>query len=109
MKVLQSIQTFHEGLLDLAGKIKQSLAEVAEIQDLATIKILKDTIVGIMEAVHNAAVYIQKYSGKGVSGKFCVYIYYSENLYWYCYTRQILANSVSQGVRGIYKEIWFLS
>lgn len=81
MKVLQSIQTFHEGLLDLAGKIKQSLAEVAEIQDLATIKILKDTIVGIMEAVHNAAVYIQKYSGKGVSGKFCVYIYYSENLY----------------------------
>jgi len=62
------MQTFHQGLLDLGGEIKQLLSLLAAIQDQAKINYLQYTIVAIMKVICEAARFTQGYLDREMLG-----------------------------------------
>jgi len=62
------VQTFHQGLLDLGGEIKQLLSLLAAIQDQARIEYLQYTIAAIMKVICEAARFTQDYLDRKALG-----------------------------------------
>ena len=62
------MKTFNEDLRDLASEMCQLLSCLAEVQDRAKLVYLKDTVIAIMKAINEAAVYIKEYIERNAIG-----------------------------------------